>query len=319
MALSNMEIFNQYYMPVLVEKTAQKTAGLVEASRGAMVISSEGVVGSLAETSFYRSLAASVHDVDMSEANGDVDPDDLSQDKFARVKMAGRFGPVAYEPSQMAWLQKPTSEAIDVFTESMTDGLIAMKVNRMIAAAKAAITNQSSATHDISATAGIDYRAMNAAYAKFGDASDRIVCNVITGAVYHKLIDKNLSSAAELFTAGSVQVVELLGRPYIVTDSPHLLIAGTPAKDVMLGLTAGAVTISDDPVMTTLIQDKPGKRISTIFQADFIYTLGVKGYGWNTAVEFPVGSDISTGSNWIKKLTSIKDTAGVALIADSTK
>jgi len=52
--------------------------------------------------------------------------------------------------------------------------------------------------------------------------------NVINGATYHKLIGQNLTNGAQLFVAQNVQVVDILGRPIIVTDAPALFAAGTP-------------------------------------------------------------------------------------------
>ena len=52
--------------------------------------------------------------VDRYSANGTVAPTDLTQLKNSGVKVAGGFGPIRFEPSQMTWLSKPTAEGIEV-------------------------------------------------------------------------------------------------------------------------------------------------------------------------------------------------------------
>ena len=73
------------------------------------------------------------------------------------------------------------------------------QLNTAIAALVAAISNQPSATNDVSATAGLSYSAMNGAHAKFGDHSGNIITDVMNGTAYHKLLEKNLTNAQQLF------------------------------------------------------------------------------------------------------------------------
>src|SRR5690606_9138863 len=123
------------------------------------------------------------------------------------------------------------------------------------------------------------YGAINAAHAKFGDASNRIVAQVMTGEVFHKLIGQNLSNAQQLFQAGNVTIVDILGKAVIVTDAPALFTAGTPDKQKVLSLVDGAAVVMDGSDLITNIDTNNGKtRIETTFQADYSFGLALRGY-----------------------------------------
>ena len=74
--------------------------------------------------------------------------------------------------SQLTWLNKPTSEGIEVASRNFAEALMQDQLNTAIAALIAAIENQgATTTNDVSGTAGIDYAAMNLAHSLFGDRS----------------------------------------------------------------------------------------------------------------------------------------------------
>ena len=113
-----------------------------------------------------------------------------------------------------------------------------------------------------------------------------------------------------------------MGRRVVVTDAPALYKAGTPNKDYVLGLTAGAAIVSDAGDLITNIQTNNGKeRIETTYQADYTFGLSLKGYSWDTANggKSPDNAKLGTGTNWDKIVASDKDTAGVLLIGDAAK
>ena len=196
------------------------------------------------------------------------------------------------------------------------------QLNTAIAALVAAISNQPTAVNDVSATAGINYVAINGAHAKFGDASARLVAQVMTGAMYHKLIGQNLGNANHLFQFKGVTIVDILGKAVIVTDAPALFTAGTPDKEKVLSLVSGAAVVSDGSDLITNIQTTNGKnRIETTMQADYTFGLGLKGYTWDTANggKSPTAVELATGSNWDLSANTIKASAGVVTVGDAAK
>jgi len=315
-----MVVFNQYFMPAIIETLGQDIAKFNAASGGSIVLSTTGFDGDFFQESFWRAIHSARRRVDRYTAQADVAATDLTQGSNTMVKVAGGFGPIRFEPAQMTWLQKPTAEGIEVASRNFAEALLQDQLNTAIAALVAAIGNVSDLVNDVSATGGLDYIALNGAHAKFGDRSGDIVANVLTGAAYHKLIGQNLTNAENLFQAGGVTVVNILGKQMVITDAPSLYEAGSPNLSKALGLVAGAATVADAGDVITNIETTNGKtRIETTLQADYTFGLGLKGYTWDTVSggKSPTDAELATGANWDKTATDNKHTAGVLAIGEA--
>ncbi|NBU29959.1 MAG: hypothetical protein EBS41_00355 [Actinobacteria bacterium] len=321
MALSQMQVFNQYIMPATIETLAQMVDKFNGASAGAIRLTTAGFDGDFLQESFFAAVHSAQRRVDRYASIASASATDLSQLKKSGVKVGGGFGPIKFEPSQLTWLQKPTTEGIEVASRNFAEALMKDQLNTAIAALAAAIGNQASATNDVSATpAAITYSAMNKANAKFGDYSSAIVANVMTGSVFHRLISQNLANTPTLFNAGNVTVVDILGRPVIVTDAPALYVTGTPNKDKVLGLADGAAVVYDGGDVISNVQTTNGNtRIETTMQVDYSFGVSLKGYTWDetNGGKSPTDAELATGSNWDKIATDIKQTAGVITIGSA--
>lgn len=327
MSLSQMQVFNTYFMPSIIETLAQMVDKFNAASAGAFRLSTEGFDGDFLQESFYQSIHSAQRRVDRYASNATASATDLTQLKHSGVKVAGGFGPIRFEPSQMTWLQKPTAEGIEVASRNFAEALLKDQLNTSIAALVAAIENQATATYDastaVSPAQGISYVNMNKAHAKFGDRSGDLVAQVMTGSVFHKLIGQNLGNSERLFTANGVTVVDILGKATVVTDAPALYedVSGGNDLEKVLSLGAGAATVYDSGDVISNIETSNGKeRIETTMQVDYTFGLALKGYTWDTSAggKSPTDSELATGSNWDKVSTSIKDTAGVITVGDAT-
>ena len=322
MSLAQMQVFNDFIMPATLESLDQMLAAFNAASNGAIILSPDGFTGDFLQESFFSALGGAQRRVDRNAANGAAAVTDLTELKNATVKVAGGFGPLRYEPSQMTWLERPTVQGIEVASRAFAEVLLKDQLNTAIAALVAAITAQASAVNDVSATAGINYSTMNGAHAKFGDRSGDLVAQIMTGAVYHKLIGANLTNTPQLFQAQGVRVVDILGKAVIVTDAPGLYVAGTPNKDFVLSLAPDAAIITDGADLISNIETKNGQtRIETTMQVDYTFGLALKGYTWDetNGGKSPTDAEIATGSNWDKVVSDIKFTAGVVTIGDVAK
>lgn len=321
MSLSQMQVFNEYIMPATIETLAQMIDKFNGASNGAIRLTTTGFDGDFLQQSFFAAIHSAQRRVDRYAAQASATATDLTQLQASGVKVAGGFGPIRFEPSQLTWLQKPTSEGIEVASRNFAEALLADQLNTAVAALCAAISNQGAATtNDVSGSAGISYSAMNGAHALFGDSSQLIVANVMNGSAYHKLIAQNITNAGQLFVAANVQVVDILGRPVIVTDAPALYVAGTPNKLRVLGLADGAATVYDGGDVISNIQTNNGQtRIETTMQVDYTFGVALKGYTWDVVNggKSPTDAELATGTNWDKVATSIKHTAGVMTIGNA--
>ncbi len=322
MALSDMKVFNEYLKNTTIETIAQRVDKFNGASAGAIRLTPQGIDGDFLQESLWAGLHASQRRVDRYATNADQAATALAQIQANSVKVAGGFGPILWEPAQLAWIQKSPAEALEVISRNLAEAIMADQLNTAIAALVAAISNVAAATNDVSATAGITYSAVNGAHAKFGDSSGLLVAQVMTGDVFHKLIGQNLTNAAQLFNSQSINVVEILGRPVIVTDAPALYEAGTPNKQKVLSLADSAAIVHDGSSVITNVNTSNGKeRIETTFQADYDFGLGLKGFAWDIANggKSPSNAELATGSNWDLFVNSVKSSAGVITIGDAAK
>lgn len=322
MSLTQMQVFNEYIMPATIETLSQMVLKFNAASGGAIRLTTDGFTGDFLQESFFASLDSAQRRVDRYATNGAATVTDLSEIKRSSVKVAGGIGPVRYEPSQMTWLQRPTAQGIEVASRTFATLMLKDQLNTAIAALVAAISNQVAATNDVSATAGLSYSAMNGAHAKFGDHSGNIITDVMNGTAYHKLLEKNLTNAQQLFQSGNVRIIDILGKLVVVTDAPALYAAGTPNKLKVLSLTDAAAIVSDGGDVISNIETTNGKdRIETTLQVDYSFGIGLKGYTWDESSggKSPTDAELATGANWDKTASSIKHTAGVITIVDAAQ
>lgn len=316
MSLSQMQVFNQYIMPATIESLAQMVEKFNAASNGAFRLTTEGFDGDFFQESFFASVHSAQRRVDRYASNTSASATDLTQNLANAVKVAGGFGPIRFEPSQLTWLQKPTAEGIEVASRNFAQAMLKDQLNTAIAALVAATRNQTGVW--FSAGAAVSQGAINSGHALFGDASSRIVADVMTGSVFHKLLGQNITNANNLFVAGDVTVVDILGRAIVVTDAPALAFnEGGVNYDAILGLADSAAIVYDAGDIVSNIETVNGKlRIETTMQVDYSFGLRLKGYSWDATNggKSPTDAELATGSNWDKSVTSIKDTAGVVVL-----
>lgn len=315
MALSHRTVFNQYIVPATIETFAEQVRLFNAASNGTIVLDAANFRGDFLTQAFFNNVRDAQRRVDRYQPNTDVEPTDITDHTQSKVKVAGGFGPVRYEPSEMTWLEEPTARGIEIASRSFADALLYDQVNTAVLAAVGAISSQADTVYG-SATEKLTYDTINLAHAKFGAASGMIRADIMSGMQYHKFISQNLGNTPSmLFSADNVTVVSILGKAVIVVDAPGL--TSPEGVSRVLGLTAGAVTVSDSGDLITNIETKNGKqRIETTFQADYTFNIGLKGYSWDTATggKSPLDAEIGTGANWERVAESVKTTAGVLAI-----
>lgn len=322
MSLLNMKVFQDEIETTTIEILGQKVDDFVTATGGAFTIDVSGWKGDFSSTSFFNQIAGAIRDVNRYAANGAQASTSLTQGKVGGVKVAGGFGPVLFEESQMTYLQLNPESAIMAISEGFANALLTKHINQGLAAGVAAIENQAALVNDVSATLGLAQSVMNGSHAKFGDMSMMLTTDIMTGAAYHKLIEKGLANGERLFEAGNVTVQSILGKRIVVTDSPALYVAGTPNKYKVLSLTSGGIIVDNTSDLITNLERSNGKeRIETTWQADFTYGVRVKGYKWDevNGGKSPTSAELATGTNWDLAMSELKHTAGTLAIADADK
>lgn len=324
MSLSDMKVYQDEIETTTIELLGQKVDDFVTATGGAFMIDVSGWKGDFSSTSFFNQIAGAIRDVDRYAANGAQAATALTQGEVGGVKVAGGFGPVLFEESQMTYLQLNPESAIMAISDGFANALLTKHINQGLAACVAAIENQASLVNDVSAlTAGagaLTQSALNGSHAKFGDMSMMLTTDIMSGAAYHKLVEKGLANGERLFEAGNVTVQSILGKRIVVTDSPSLYVAGVPNKFKVLSLTSGGIVVDNTSDLITNLERSNGKeRIETTWQADFTYGVRVKGYKWDevNGGKSPTSAELATGTNWDLAMSDVKHTAGTLAIADA--
>lgn len=319
MSLTNMKVFNQQLQTMTIETLAQQVEKFNAASAGAIVLTNQGFEGDYRFENFFASLHAAQRRVDRYGTNSAASPTNLAQLQEIGVKVAGGFGPIAWEPSQLSWVMANPAAALEAISRNLSEAIMKDQLNTAISAAVAAIEAQSTANVYDTGTGPITYADINLAHAKFGDSSSLLVADIMDGTQYHALVGQNLANTAQLFNYQGVLVVEMLGKRVVVTDAPALRETGTGADVKVLSLVQGGVTVYDGSDLITNIETSNGnQRITTTMQADYAFGVAVKGFQWDTANggKSPTDAEIATGSNWDKVATSVKHTAGVLTLGN---
>lgn len=323
MSLGNMQAYDEQIRLRTIELLGQDLQKFNQASGGAIVLDMSRWTGNYSRASFYNSLAGAQRRVNRFAANGAVGATALSESEMVGVKVAGGFGPVIFEPSQLTWLSSNPEEAINVISQGFADALLADQLNTVVGCAVSAVENIAALVNDVSAlTAGagaLTQSVLNGSHAKFGDQSGMLIADVMTGAAYHKLIEKGLANGERLFESSNVTVQSILGKLFVVSDIPALFVAGTPNKTKVLSLVAGGAIVDNASDIITNLDPANGKeRIETTWQADYSFGVKLKGYAWDIANggASPDDTALFTGSNWDNVMGDVKHTAGTLAIAD---
>ena len=103
MALSQMQVFNEYIMPATIETLGQMIDKFNAASNNTIRLSTTAFDGDFLQESFFASIHSAQRRVDRYAAQSAASATDLSQLKLSTVKVAGGFGPIRFEPSQLTW------------------------------------------------------------------------------------------------------------------------------------------------------------------------------------------------------------------------
>ena len=139
MALSNMNVYDSEIYTTTIELLGQKLDAFNAASGGTITLDANAWRGSYTKESFFQQLAGAQRRVNRNAVNSSTSSTALAMGESGGVKVAGGFGPIVFEPSQMSWLQQSPAEAIMVISEGFADALLADQLNTVVGCAVAAV------------------------------------------------------------------------------------------------------------------------------------------------------------------------------------
>lgn len=306
----DLQVFNKQTYTVMTETAAQDIEKFNAASGGAVVLSAKPFEGDFDIRSQFKAIGGLVRRRN-AYGSGTVASVRLQEMLNVAVKVAAGTAPVEFERQQYEWtLREPELAAVTI-GEQLAKARLADMLNAGLTAAATAIGSNTETVLDES-TAAPTFGILNNGAAKMGDRSGSLKAWVLHSTVMHNLFANALANTERLFAYDGVNVVrDPFGRVFVVTDSPALVNSGVYNT---LGLVENAVVVNDNNDFNAVMENRTGEEnVRTIYQAEWSFGVGVKGYAWDMAAggKSPTDTAIATPTNWKKTATSSKDTAGV--------
>lgn len=314
MALSDMKVFDSFVVSSMTETVRQQVDLFNAASNGTLVMSADRNIGDYSKESYWAEISGVVRRRNIA-GSGSVSPVALSQLQHNAVKVAAGTPPLAWNPSQLSWMQKNQEEAGTVIGAQLAVAKMQDMLNTAVTAAVAAMTNVGATVVFDGTASTLTHNSLNKGAFLFGDRSNDIRAWFIHSKAMRDLIDAGLTNTAQLFSYGTINIIaDPMGRRFIMTDSASLIQDVTTDKYYTLGLVQGGIVCEDNGDFYSNQETSNGSdNITTTWQAEWTYQLGLKGYAWDISNggRSPTNAAIGTGTNWDKIATDVKSTAGV--------
>lgn len=316
----DLQVFNKQTYTVATEIVAQEVDKLNQASGNSIVLATKPSSGDFDIEASFKAIGNLVRRRNVY-GSGKVTATTLQMLKDVAVKIAAGTPPIAWEPAQYAWVQQNQALAALTIGKQLAVAKVGDMLNAALLAGVSAVKGNSAVTHTVTGKA--TFKELNQGSAKFGDRSHSIKAWAMHSAVAHDLYDNALTNSERLFSYESINVMrDSFGRIFVITDSPalaHTTTGATPKTTYnTLGLTESGIVVADNDDFNAVIVNKTGnENIKAEYQAEWSYTVGVKGYAWDMANggKSPNDTAIGTSTNWDKIATSNKDTAGVLVVS----
>lgn len=319
MALSDLAVFSEYAYTTMTEMQDQQIGLFNQATRGGIVLQGGSHQGDFSDQAMWAKISGLVRRRD-AYGSGTVAEKTLEHLTDTSVKVAAGTPPVRIDPGMMKWIQRSPEEAGVVIGRQMAQDSVADMLSVAIMCYTAAVGQVADVVYDHSATGSMSLIALNKGAAKFGDRSNALVAWVMHSKSAFDIYGEALTNSNKLFVFGNVRVIEDgFGRPLVVTDSANLInVAATPDQYYALGLTPGAILVSQNGDFTDNTETKNGdQNIIRTYQAEWSYNVGVQGFAWDktNGGKSPNDAALGTATNWDRYATSHKDIAGVLVKA----
>lgn len=317
---SDFKIYQEQFFGGMTETLQQAADVMNEASNGAIAMTTERMKGDYEQESFFKTLASLVSRQDISSV-GAVSGQKLVQDEIVRVKLHRKIGPVEVTRKAFNQIGEDPELASFILGQQTAQAAMESMLNAGLLAARVALANVANVTNDVTAAAvkTTTHTNLMRTLQKFGDKQSRIVAWVLHSTNWFDLGVDGVDNQIDSIAADIIRVLTVpgVGRPFIVTDSPSLIVtADTPDSYFVLGLTEMGLQLllTEDQYVTT--EEVTGlEQIINRIQGEWAFNVGVKGFKWDitNGGANPDDTALGTGSNWDKAVTADKDLAGVVL------
>jgi hypothetical protein len=313
MSIANLQVFQKTLETVRTEVQAQNVNAFNAATRGGFALQNGDNPGDYAQIAKYAKISGLVQNRDIDGTDA-ITPTTSSRIVERSVK-CGYLVRHDLDSAAATWLGTD-GEIAAALAQQIVEDRIAVILNNGIAAFLAATTTvAASALHYDHGSVAPTWAGLQTACQKMGDRQGSIVCWIMHSAHWNALYGQGLSGTNTLFrfNDGSLTVMaDPMGRPFIITDSSHLV---SSSDYYALGLTQQAIlaVMNNSEDRTSIVSSNSLENISNIYGLDGSYNLGLKGFQWDSSNggNSPSDAAIATGALWDKIATSHKDCAGV--------
>lgn len=322
--ISNVQAFNKFVHTGMMEREAQMLPAFNAASGGTITLVKESITGNYLHQSIWDDINDATRRVDtsVSAATDAV----LSQDQMIHVKL--KRGVTHAITSDAVINAGSSMEAMGLqlgrkFAEKKMKDML----HAGLVAAVAAIEGTAGTVVDRTAVTAdhLTHAALLAGNRLFGDRAPEIAAYVMDSTPWHDLIGQviadNILNITNITVNGGSPGT--LGRRSIVTDDAALTDTTTSSTvDIysVLGLVPGAIVIKDAEADRVFFDEISGlDNLIHRFQGEFAFTVGLKGYQWDTTNggANPTDTALGTGSNWDIIAGDNKNTLGVSILVNA--
>lgn len=321
---SDFKIYDEYVHTRINELLAQNGNVFGDASGGAIRLTTKSILGNFQYNSFFQNLGAAIATRrDLTSVSGQTDTP-MTQSEIISVKLNRKLIPVTQtrDAFRKIFGSYSVTEFSGLMAAQYANAMQLEMVNTGLAAARAALKQQSASYVTQSSLGTITTNDLFSSLAAMGDQANRVVCWVMHSKPYYDLVKSQTTAnitGVSNFTIATASPVTC-NRPVLVTDSASL-IANLTSPDLnnyfTLGLVDSAINVENSEEQEIVLQDVTGlENLSIRIQGEYAYNLSLRGFQWdvNSGSSNPSATAVALGTNWDTAFTSVKDRAGVALM-----
>jgi hypothetical protein len=322
---SDFTIYEDEYYSGAYETLTQKAEVFNGASRNAVQLIPRGHKGDYTKSAFFKNISSMIARRDITSVSA-ADDLKLETGENIGVKLNRRIGPIGQTIDAWKKIGEDPRQMSFILGGMAMQNQMVNYVNAAMKSVEAAIEGNAAynvnGTDDVTKTLTTDK--LIEALALMGDAGQRVVAWVMHSKPFYDLMNANASSSTPIdgIATDIIRVGEAssftLGRPVIITDDASLTDANGSATDTynVLGLVESAVSVQpseDEEVFFDRISGLD--NLIYRYQAEFAYTVNVKGFQWDTSAGGvnPTDAALATTTNWDQVASDDKDTAGVRI------
>lgn len=316
---SDFVIYQEQFFGGMTEVLMQQSQLFNNASRGAIQLVPQRLIGDYEKESFFKSLGSGLVSRRDTTSVASATDTALTMGENVAVKLNRKIGPVAQTLDALRKIGKDNGEISLVLGQQLGQAVALDYLNTALLAACPAFAQTYAYDASAEATPTMTHTILVNGLSKYGDAANNVVCWVMHSKVWFDLMKQAISDKI-VEVAGSViynGTVATLNRPVLVTDSAAL-ISTAPAPDeyLTLGLTPNSIVIKESEQQEVVSQIITGlENLVYRIQGEYAYNLELKGYTWDVAHggANPLDAAVATASNWDKTASDDRSTGGVVI------